>query len=262
MIRRSTVPALSLLALTLVAACGGGGTDRPSTAPATTTPAPAPQIQLTVLAAASLSKAFAAEGQAYTRAHPGTTVRFSFTGSQALVAQVQQGAPADVLATADTATMAKVSDQLAAPAKVFARNRLAILTAPGNPKHLRTLADLARPGVSVVLAGPTVPVGKAAAKALRTAGVTVHPVSLEDAVTGVVTKVRLGEADAGIGYVSDVTAAKGAVAGTPLAPITNSYPAGVLSRSAHRAEANAFVAFVLSPAGRALLASYGFLPPP
>lgn len=234
------------LALTgLLTACGSAGSGS----------ATAVQHPLTVFAASSLTSAFTAEGAAYEKAHPGSRVTFSFAGSQTLVAQLKQGAPADVLATADTATMTASG---LSGSRVFARNRLVILTAPGNPKRITTLADLARPGVRVVLAGPTVPVGKAAGAALQAAGVTVHPVSLEADVKGVVTKVRLGEADAGIAYVTDLSAAKGAVAGTDLPGVSNRYPIAVAKPGA---EATAFVAFVLSADGEAILRSYGFLPP-
>jgi molybdate transport system substrate-binding protein len=230
----------------LLAACGSSGT--------TAVARPASRT-LTVFAASSLSKVFTAEASAYEASRPGLHVRFSFAGSQALVAQIRQGAPADVLATADTATMAAAK---LTGARVFARNRLSIVTAPGNPKHITTLANLARPGLRVVLAGPTVPVGKAAAKALSMAGVAVKPVSLEQDVKGVVTKVRLGEADAGIAYVTDVRSAQGAVAGTSLPAISNSYPVAVAKAGK---DASAFCDYLLSPAGQSVLASSGFLPP-
>ena len=236
-----------LSVLVLAAACGGSSSTVSAPNPRTSA---APQ-KLIVFAASSLTKAFTAEGKAFEAAHAGMTVTFSFAGSQALVAQIKQGAPADVLATADTSSMAAAG--LTSPA-VIARNRLAILTATGNPKHVQTLADLARPGLRVVLAGPTVPVGKAARKALAAAAVTVHPRSLEQDVKGVVTKVRLGEADAGIGYVTDVTPA---VTGVALPGISNSYPIAVVRPSS---AARAFVDFVLSAPGQAVLASFGFLP--
>jgi molybdate transport system substrate-binding protein len=225
----------ALLAVLLAAACSAhasGGTT------------------VTVFAAASLTKAFTAEATAYEKSRPGTRVRLSFAGSQSLVAQVQQGAPADVLATADLATIERVSGELVQPPQVFAHNQLAIVTARGNPRHLTSLADLARPGVKVVLAATSVPVGKAAAKALSSAGVTVHPVSLEDAVTGVVGKVRLGEADAGIAYVTDLG---GDVAGVPLAGTTTNLAIAPVTEAGE-----GFVAFVRSAEGQALLKSYGF----
>lgn len=229
------------LALLMSCSIAGGNTDG--------------RRDLTVFAASSLTMAFTAEGKAFETAHPDVHVTFSFAGSQSLVAQLKQGAPADILATADAASMTAAG---LPEAHVFARNRLALITRPGNPQALRTLSDLARPGVRVVLAGPTVPVGKAAAAALRKSAVDVHPVSLEQDVKGVVTKVRLGEADAGIAYVTDVRAAGGAVAGTELAGISNSYPVAVVRYSS---DAQAFVNFLLTPQGQAVLGSLGFLPP-
>lgn len=202
---------------------------------------------VTVFAAASLQRAFTAEAAAFERAHPGTHVVLSFAGSQSLVAQVGQGAPADVIATADAATMRAVTDTY----RVFAHNQLALVTAAGNPLHLTGLADLARPGLKVVLAGPSVPVGKAAARALREAGVTVRPVSLEDAVTGVVTKVRLGEADAGIAYATDLTGE--GVTGVPLPGTRTDLAVSPL----HDAGRD-FVSFLLSPEGRRVLQAHGF----
>lgn len=222
-----------------LAGCGGGSSAKQK------------RTTLTVFAAASLTKAFTAEGKAFETTHPGTKVRFSFAGSQTLVEQIQQGAPADVVATADQETMDKLTSELASGSSVLAHNQLALVTPKGNPKHLTALQDLARPGLKVVLAAPAVPVGKAAAAALTEAGVTVHPVSLEDAVTGVVSKVRLDEADAGIAYVTDLTAAD--VDGVPLPGTTTTLAVGSLTK-----EGAAFTAFVLSPEGQQVLAGFGF----
>lgn len=245
----------ALLALLLLAACGGG---RAGTAAAPVDPAAGP---VTVFAAASLTEVFQDLGSAFTKAHPGAAVTFSFAGSQSLVAQVQQGAPADLLATADEKSAASVRADLATDPVVLARNRLALVTEKGDPLHLNGLADLARPGVKVVLAGPTVPAGKAARKALAAAGVRVHPVSEELDVKAVLQKVRLGEADAGIVYVTDLQAAGGAVTGYALPGVSNSYPAAVVRGAAHPQAAAAFLALARSPEGRAVFARHGFLPP-
>ncbi|MCU1587098.1 MAG: modA [Frankiales bacterium] len=211
---------------------------------------PTPDRTVTVFAASSLQKAFAAEGKAFEASHSGLKVRFSFAGSQALVAQIQQGAPADVLATADLETIGKVRGQLVADPVVFAHNQLAIVTAKANPMRLTTLQQLER--VRLVTAGPTVPLGKATDKALAAAKVTVHPVSREDSASGVVTKVRLGEADAGIAYASDLT---GDIDGVRLPGTTTSLAIGALSS---RADATAFLAFVRSSAGQQILRAAGF----
>jgi molybdate transport system substrate-binding protein len=238
---------LALLPL-LLAGCGS---DTPSASK------PESRRTVTVFAAASLTKAFQAEGKAFEQSHKNLTVTFSFAGSQALVAQIQQGAPASVLATADLATSLTVKNLLGTAPTVFAHNQLAIVTAPENPKHLTSLADLARPGLKVVLAGPTVPVGKAAAKALAAAKVTVKPVSLEDSVTGVVTKVRLGEADAGIAYVTDLAGATD-VGGAPVPGTTTDLVISTLKGISAPDDADAFIGFLQSGEGKAILTSFGF----
>ncbi|HUR15626.1 MAG TPA: molybdate ABC transporter substrate-binding protein [Mycobacteriales bacterium] len=225
-----------LLVLLLVSGCGARGTS---------------DTTVTVFAAASLRAAFTAEAEAFEREHPGTHVALSFAGSQSLAAQVQQGAPADVLATADLATIARVRGDLRGDPEVFAHNQLAIVTAPGNPEQVTSLSDLDRPGLRVVLAAPSVPVGKAAVAVLAAAGISVQPVSLEDSVSGVVGKVRLGEADAGIAYVTDLGHA---VAGAPLAGTRTDLAIAALTEGGEP-----FVAFVRSPAGQQILRDHAFL---
>jgi molybdate transport system substrate-binding protein len=141
---------------------------------------------------------------------PGATFNLNFAGSQILVQQIQAGAPADVVATADEASMRTLStaNLLATNAFLFAHNRLTIMTAKGNPKNIQSLADLARPVVKVDLCAAVVPCGKFALQILATAKVSVTPVSQETDVKGVVTKVATGEADAGITYVTDALAAQ------------------------------------------------------
>jgi molybdate transport system substrate-binding protein len=204
---------------------------------------------VTVFAAASLTDAFTDIG------HGDTT--FSFAGSQDLVTQIQNGAPADVIATADTTTIGQVANQLVSAPQTFARNTLVIVTAPGNPQHLATLADLARPDVQVVLAAPSVPAGKYAAQALQDAHVTVHARSLEPDVRSVLTKVEVGEADAGIVYVTDAKSARSKVSATPIAdsPIAT-YEIGALNKVGE-----AFIDKVMSPSGQAVLHRFGFLSP-
>jgi molybdate transport system substrate-binding protein len=234
---------VALLAVFVATACGGSGK-------------PAKRTTITVFAAASLTDAFTVEASAYEK-QSGVHVRLSFAGSQDLVAQLNQGAPADAVATADTATLGKLTVHLAGASRVFARNRLVIVTAAGNPKHLRGAADLARRNLVVVLAAPTVPAGKYAAQALHAAHITVHARSLEDNVRGVLTKVELGEADAGIVYATDAKSAgaKVSTVALPTSPIA-SYPAAAVG-----AAGQPFVDFLDSVAGQAILARYGFLPP-
>ncbi len=220
--------------------------------------------ELSVFAAASLTDAFTQLGSDFTAAHPHVKVSFNFAGSNDLVTQLQQGAPADVLATADDASMEKAGGLTGRP-QSFATNKLVIAVAPGDPEHINGLADLARKDIKVVLAAPEVPAGKYAAAVLGEAGVTAEPVSLEVSVKGVVTKVSLGEADAGIVYVTDVSAAKGAIDGVTIPDDQNviaSYPIATLSDSRYPDDAKAFMDFVLSADGQKVLADYGFLPAP
>jgi molybdate transport system substrate-binding protein len=248
--------ALLLAAAGLAASCGGSsGTGADSAAGSAG--------GVTVFAAASLTEAFTQLGADFETAHPGATVILNFAGSQDLIAQLQQAAPADVLATADTASMSGVADLVGTPT-VFAGNRLAIAVAPGNPEGISSLADLAKPGLKVVLAAPEVPAGKYASQVLKNAGVQVSPVSLEENVKGVVTKVSLGEADAGIVYATDVIAANGAIEGVEIPEDVNvvgEYPIATVRASARAGDAQAFVDLVLSAQGQKTLSSFGFLPP-
>ena len=191
------------------------------------------------------------------------TVTFVFDSSSNLAMQLQQGAGADVLATADERTMGEAADVVEAP-EVFATNRLAIAVAPGDPLGIQSLADLARPDLKVVLAAPEVPVGKYAVEALDAQGITVEPVSYEATVKAVATKGALGEADAGIVYVTDVTAAGDDIEGVTIPDEQNlvaTYPIAVVSASESPEEARAFVDFVLSAEGQRIMQSYGFQPP-
>ncbi len=239
---------LAVAMASTIAACGGASA---GVGPARTT--------LTVFAAASLQPAFDKIGASLLTSHNIATT-FSYAGTQTLTAQITQGAPADVLASADTAHMATVASLLEEPANIFAHNRLEIAVAKGNPKAIHSLADLARSGLVVVLADPSVPAGKYAQQALAKAKVTVHPASLEQQVTGVLSKVALGEADAGIVYVSDVVTS-GKVDGIPIPDDQNviaEYPVGILKTAQNSAGAKAFVALLSSADGQATLKSAGF----
>ena len=212
-----------------------------------------------VFAAASLTDAFKALGSSF----HGANVRFNFAGTPTLVTQVEQGAQADVFASADTANMDKLKADgfVSGEPKVFAHNQLEIVVAAGNPKGITSLGDLARPGVLYISAGPTVPAGKYAAQALAKAGVTVHPRSLETDVKSVVSKIELGEADAGIVYTTDVKAAGPKVTGVAIPDAYNvvaTYPIVEVKGAKNSAAAAAFIAFVLSAEGQAKLATFGF----
>lgn len=217
-----------------------------------------------VFAAASLTESFTAIGRRFEAAHPGARVSFNFGASSALAHQIRNGAPADVLATADEVSMHEVLDaRLARPPRVFARNRLAVLVAKGNPKRIGSLPDLARPGLTLVLCAPEVPCGRMAADALAVAGVAARPRSFEPNVKAVASKVVLGEADAGIVYATDVRAVAGKAEGVDIPAEHNtvtSYPIAVLHGARNGRLGEAFVDFVLSDAGREVLSRAGFEP--
>jgi molybdate transport system substrate-binding protein len=218
---------------------------------------------ITVYAAASLTDTFTAIGQEFETANPGVRVRFNFGGSSNLVAQIQQGAPADVFASANPENMtAATADDLTATAPVdFATNTLQIATPPDNPAGITTLADLARNDVTVVLCAPAVPCGAAAVQIEQTSGVAIDPVSEEQSVTDVLNKVITGEADAGLVYVTDVDSAGDSVLGIEFpetSSVVNRYPIAPLAGSDHAATAQAFADFVAGPAGQRILQAAGF----
>jgi molybdate transport system substrate-binding protein len=246
-------------AATTVATTGGATT----AAPTTTTVAVAGNI--TVFAAASLTDAFNEIGAAFTKAYPQAKATFSFDASSALAQQITQGAPADLFASADQANMDKLTKaglNGAAP-QVFANNLLGIIVPPGNPKGVKGVQDLANPDLKVVLCADGVPCGTYAKQILTTAGVTVNPVSLEQNVKGVVTKVTTGEADAGIVYVTDIAAAGSKAAGVEIPKDINVvavYPIAATKTSQNSAADQAFIGFLLGSQGQSILAKYGFLP--
>jgi molybdate transport system substrate-binding protein len=255
--RRTGTPAAVLLLCTL-AACGSdasGSTDRGA------------ETTLTVFAGSSLTSTFTELGTRFEEEHQGVTVSFSFGGSSDLVAQIQQGAPADVFASADTATMDKALSAKVVDGRPvdFASNTLEIAVPPDNPAGVASLQDLAQERTKVVLCAPEVPCGAAAQKVQESAGVTIRPVSEEQAVTDVLTKVESGEADAGLVYVTDVRAAGAEVKGIRFpasSAAVNTYPIAALSGSSHPALAKQFVDLVNGPEGRAALADAGFGEPP
>lgn len=218
---------------------------------------------LTVLAAASLTEVFESLREPVALLHTNATPVFSFGSSTTLVAQVQQGVEADVIATADEESMARLESagMLDEPSQVFALNQLAIVVEPGNPRNVQGLPDLARADLKVVLAADEVPAGAYARRALDAANVEVQPVSLEEDVKAVVSKVSLGEADAGIAYVTDAKAARSAVDTVPIPEEHNvvaRYPIAVLEDAPNRNDAEDFVALVLSEDGRRALREAGF----
>jgi molybdate transport system substrate-binding protein len=252
---------LVLAVLGLTAGCQ----QTPDAAPAQGGASNPPGGTVRVFAAASLTETFGTLARQFEAAHPGTRVTLNIGASSALALQISQGAPADVFASAATANM----DQLVRAGAVgavrdFAANVLQIAVPAGNPARIGGLADLARPGVKVALCQAQVPCGAAAVAVLGKAGVQITPVTLEPDVRATLTKVRTGEVDAGLVYLTDVRSAGAAVRGIAIpaaASARTTYPIGVLSGARNRAGAEAFTAYVLSGAGRQVLAAAGFEPP-
>lgn len=238
----------------------------------------AAQTSLTVFAAASLTEAYGEIGKAFEQRHPGTTVKFNFAGSQVLATQIEQGAKADVFASADTRWMkyAEEKSLISGTAAIFARNQLVVVVPKTNPGQINRLQDLARPGIKLVLAGRQVPAGAYAREALnRLKGAPGFPkaydqlvltnlVSEEENVRAVAAKVQLREADAGIVYQTDVTSNLRPQVTLiqipdPYNPIAE-YPVATVKGGQDELGA-AFVALVLAPEGQAILRARAFLPP-
>jgi molybdate transport system substrate-binding protein len=237
----------------------------------------APAGELTVFAAASLTKPFGDLEGAWSLAHPDTALVFSFDASSALRTQIEQGAPADVLASADAKNpQALVDECLAAgPVTAFATNHLVIIVPRGNPAGIRSAADLAMPGVKVVAAGPDVPITTYAMQLLEDlATLSGYPadfvaayegniVSAEDNVKAVLAKIELGEGDAAIVYVTDAASSTrvDTIAVPDEANVLATYGAVTIADSSRPEPAAAFLEFLTSPDAQAILARYGFLPP-
>ena len=260
--RTLAVTTLAAAATVTLTACSSSTPAASTTAPGS--PAPVSGT-VTVLAAASLQDSFTTLGKQFQAAHPGTQVKLSFGASSALAQQINQGAPADVFASAAPTNMKQVTDAGGASApKNFVKNVMEIAVPPSNPAKVGGLADLARPGVKVALCQPQVPCGAVAAQVFKNAQVTVTPVTLEQDVKSTLTKVQLNEADAGVVYTTDVRAAGAKVTGIPIPADVNAsteYPIAALSKAPNSAGAQAFVDYVLSPAGQTVLTAAGFEKP-
>lgn len=229
---------------------------------------------LTIFAAASLTDAFGELGDRLRADHPDLEIRFSFAGSSALATQLAQGAPADVFASADEIQMARVQEEgLVDEPEVFAENPLMLAVPLENPREIvlpegqagiPSLAELMTADMTVAVCAPEVPCGAAAAEVLDAAGLADAPDTYEDDVRAVLTKVQLGEVDAGLVYLSDVHAAGDSILAYDFSEAeqaVNRYPIGVLSTSPDTAAAQAFVDLVLSDEGQQILADAGFLRP-
>lgn len=260
---RTALAGLAALAVAGLSGCGGGdGTV--SAQPGSSSTGVTGTV--TVFAAASLTESFTQIGKDFEADNPGSKVRFSFGGSSGLATQINQGAPADVFASANPTNMKIVTDAGNGDGSptVFVRNQLVIAVPKGNPKGIKGLADLTKPGVKVALCAEQVPCGAAAKKALDAAGVKLTPVTLEQDVKSALSKVELGEVDAALVYRTDVKAAASDVDGVEFpesASAINDYPIVVLRNAPNRAGAQAFVAYVRSDKGKAVLTQAGFQAP-
>jgi molybdate transport system substrate-binding protein len=265
-LRRGAVGIIFGFALVL-AACGSSSSSSSGS----------PAVTLNVFAAASLDGAFQAEAQSFQKTHSNVKFNFSFGGSNTLALQITQGAPGDIFASANTAQMQVVvqgGEADSGSVQTFAHNRLVVITPTGNPANIQTLQDLAKPGVKVVLAAKSVPVGGYALQFLTNASadptfgasyqknVLANVVSYETDVKVVFTKVQLGEADAGIVYTSDVSLNGNEVHEIAIPDALNviaTYPIAPLKSSLHQDVDTQFIAFIRSSAGQAILEHYGFI---
>jgi len=250
----------------LLAACAPAATPTSASKPRT----------LNVFAAASLTDAFTEIGKKFEASNPAVAVTFNFAGSQALRTQIEEGAPAEIFASANKAEMDTLitgGHVAEGTAQVFLNNKLVVILPANNPSGVTKLEDLANPGIKLVLAAEEVPVGKYARQSLDQMNsqfgsdfkdkVLANVVSNEDNVKQVVAKVQLGEADAGIVYTSDAVAASDlrTIEIPAELNVVAEYPIAKLDKSANPDLADAFIAFVLSPKGQTVLQKWGFAPP-
>jgi len=248
----------------ILAACSSSSSSTPSSSG---TPGSAKLSgNLVVFAATSLTDAFNKISAQFEKANPGVSVKINYNGSSSLATQITQGAPADVFASASPTNMKVVTDagDAAGTPQLFTSNTGEIMVETGNPMHIKTVSDLDNSKVKVVVCAPAVPCGALAEDIFKNAGVTVKPVSEEQNVGGVVTKITLGEADAGIVYVTDVKANENDATGVPIPADQNDitqYPIVELKSAPNAAAAKAFISYVVGPNGQKVLTSFGFMSP-
>ena len=262
--RLATVAAVASLAL--AAACGSDGSTSAGSGSSPAAPGSgAASGTVTVFAAASLTESFTSLGRQFEAAHPGTTVKFNFGASSSLAENINQGAPADVFASASPKNMQQVVDaDGASDSKTFAKNVMQIAVPADNPADVREVTDLARSNVKVALCQPQVPCGAVAQQVFENVNITVKPVTQGADVKAVLTTVQLGEVDAGMVYRTDVRAAGTKVKGIEIPADQNastSYPIAALTEAPNPAGAAAFVDYVLSPDGEKVLEQAGFAAP-
>ena len=252
----------AVIAAVLAAAAAAGCSSSPSSPSAGSSPSTG---TITVFAAASLTESFTQLGKQFEAAHPGDTVKFSFGPSSGLATQITSGAPADVFASAAPGNMDDVvSAGDASSPQNFAKNTMEVATPPDNPGNVESVKDLADDSVKVALCQPQVPCGVVAAEVFKNAGIKVKPVTLQPDVKSVLTQVETGNVDAGMVYVTDVQAAGSKVNGVTIPASDNAstlYPIATINSSKHKSIAQAFMNYVLSPAGQQVLKAAGFESP-
>ena len=253
---------LAIAALAAVAVAGCSSSDGSGSSGSGSS---SPTGSIIVFAAASLMGSFTQLGKQFEAAHKGDTVKFSFGPSSGLATQINNGAPADVFASAAPANMQQVvSAGDASRPQNFAKNKAEVAVPPNNPGKVTSVKDLAKQSVKVALCQPQVPCGVVAAQVFKKVGIKVTPVTLQPDVKSVLTQVETGNVDAGTVYVTDVMAAGSKVKGVTIPASDNAttlYPIATISSSKHKSIARAFVSYVLSPAGRQVLAAAGFEKP-
>jgi molybdate transport system substrate-binding protein len=255
--KRLFIGTIAALAIAASAGCGSADSDEPA----------AKDTTLTVYAASSLTAGFEKIGDEFESTHDGVKVEFNFAGSSDLVAQIQEGAPADVFASADQANMDKLTAEnlQGSDPQTFASNTLEIVVPPGNPAGIKSFEDLAKGGLNLVICAPDVPCGAATQTAAEAADVELKPVSEEEKVTDVLAKVTTGEADAGVVYVTDVLAAGDDAEGIEFpesSSAVNVYPIATVADSKNADLGQEFVDLVLADTGQQILHDLGFAPAP
>lgn len=260
--RALAVLVVGAIAVSLAGCASSPAGDRATRAPDATSAADEPRT-LTVFAAASLTATFTELAKRFEASHDGVEVTLSFAGSSDSVTQLENGAPADVFASADEANMTRLveANLAAGDPQTFATNTLTIVTPSGNPAGVKSLNDLAAPGLRLVVCAPQVPCGAAAESVFALSGITPVPVSEESSVTDVLGKVSSGEADAGLVYRTDAVGSAGAideVSDPRAADVVNAYQIVALTETTDHALADAFIALVRGEEGRATLAEAGF----
>ena len=255
-------------ALLLATACGGSGSGGADAGSAGGPGGGQPKLsgEVVVFAASSLTEAFGKLAKDFEAAHPGVHMKFSFAGSSELGPQITSGAPADVFAAASPTTMEDVvkAGATASKPELFARNQLEIAVPPGNPGNVKGLEDFARPDLKIAVCAPEVPCGEAAQEVFDIGHVKARPDTLEQEVKAVVTKVQLGEVDAGMVYQSDVQFAGDKVEGINFpeaAKAINDYQIATITDAPNPAGAKAWMQYVLSPHGQKTLENFGFQRP-